>query len=394
MTPTTSTAGEGPLPGSGLSAEGPQGPQSGDGPGAGSPGEAAALRVRAGQLRAEADRVRRTGDRLSLALWGVAAMALMFTMANVTTFAVEHDTPWWIGWLLDPMASLALLVVLIGDGVLARHGLRSGGWARLLKHGSALATWSMNAWTSVVAQDAAGIVLHSVPPALVIGLSEATPTYRAKFAELAEKLQGQAFELQARADQLDARQSHPQSAPVQASAVGADPAGTDRTLDRTLDRTPTRIPVEGSGVRTVAEESGGPSDEQSGEGSGERSGVRTVAEESGEESAEGSGVRTVARTRTVKPTTERTAERLVGEGSGSGRRSEEELLGLVRAAIAEGRLPARPSGTAIQRELGGGKGPAMRVAARLAAPQDADGDVHQDDAAVIQLVHDRAEAAS
>jgi hypothetical protein len=70
------------------------------------------------------------------------------------------------------------------------------------------------------------------------------------------------------------------------------------------------------------------------------------------------------------------------------------LLGLVEAAIAAGRLPERPSGTAIQRELGGGKGPAMRVAARLVASEGAGGEVVDDDAPVIHLVHDRAEAAS
>ncbi len=81
---------------------------------------------RAAGLTAEITRVRRTGEWIDRALFVVAGGALVFTCANVTLFAVEHGTPWFIGWLLDPLASVALLAVLVGDGVLSRHGIRSG----------------------------------------------------------------------------------------------------------------------------------------------------------------------------------------------------------------------------------------------------------------------------
>jgi Protein of unknown function (DUF2637) len=210
--------------------------------------------------------------------------------------------------------------------------------------------------------------------------------------------------------------SQPQSQPlvpvqvaVQVEPSGSAPAieaGTFRTVDRTSDRAGGRIPdptTSTSGTvradpvtRTAARESGQESGQESG-----RESARTVARQSVRESV-------------------RESEAGVGRGSvagGSGRRTEEELLRLVRSAIADGTLAPAPSGTAIHRVLGGGKGPALRVAQRLAGPtasspidtvtgtDSASGDgagsgsgagASESGAGgpVIHLVHERAEVAS
>jgi hypothetical protein len=198
----------------------------------------ARLRALARQKRDEADRVRSTGEWLGRVLWLVSGLALVFTMANVTTFATGHGTPVWIAWLLDPMASLALLVVLIGDSVLSRNKRSSGPWPTALKWVAGSATWAMNVWQSAQDKDPAGIVLHSVPPALVIGLAEVTPVYRKHFAELAIALEVEAAGLDAQADHLTAQQqeagqaavSVPAAATVQPSPAGPAPLlGMDRT---------------------------------------------------------------------------------------------------------------------------------------------------------------------
>jgi hypothetical protein len=160
------------------------------------------LRVQAKQKRGEATRVRVTGEWLGWALWVVAALALGFTMSNVTSFAVDHHTSRTIAWLLDPMASLALLVVLIGDSVLSRNGRSAGFWPMALKWVAGASTWSMNVWQSAQGRDAGGIVLHSIPPALVILMAEVTPVYRKLFADLVVDLEVEAAALHARADQL------------------------------------------------------------------------------------------------------------------------------------------------------------------------------------------------
>lgn len=116
--------------------------------------------------------------------------ALVFTCVNVTRFGVSHDIPWWIAWMLDPLASLALITVLYVDGVLAEHGgdYKPGGWPFLLRWTAGLSTWVMNCWTSLYPDghfhfvpqkpDAGGILLHSVAPALLILLAEAATGYR------------------------------------------------------------------------------------------------------------------------------------------------------------------------------------------------------------------------
>jgi hypothetical protein len=139
------------------------------------------------EIAAETVRVRRTGDRIDTALFVVAGGALVFTCTSVTLFAVRHGTPWFVGWLLDPLASVALFAVLIGDGVLSRHGITAGVWAAVLKLGAGLA-WAMNVWSSVAARDPAAVLLHSIAPALLIGLAHAAPAYRIAFASILNQL--------------------------------------------------------------------------------------------------------------------------------------------------------------------------------------------------------------
>jgi hypothetical protein len=142
-------------------------------------------------LLAEMGRVRRTGELIDRALFTVAAGALVFTSTNVTLFAVTHGTPWFIGWLLDPLASMAMLAVLIGDGVLSRHGIAAGRWPVVVKLGAGLCTWAMNVWSSVAARDPAAVLLHSIAPGLLIGLAHAAPVYRIGFRTVLDRLAAQ-----------------------------------------------------------------------------------------------------------------------------------------------------------------------------------------------------------
>ena len=325
------------------------GPADGPGPDSG-PGSGPGVGRGPARLRAEAARVRTVGDRLGLALWVVAGIALLFTMVNVTLFAVDHGVPWPIAWLLDPMASLALLVVLVGDGVLARHGVRSGGWSHAVKFGAGAATWSMNVWASVVDRDGAGIVLHSVAPALVIGLAEVTPLYRARFAALADRLEQQADDLQSRAAPPTAQ---PMAQPAGQPAATVTASGV---TVRTAAADPDVRPVPEPGLEPEPGPGSGPS--------GPDSGGRARRSPAGAAGPDPARVHS-----TVRPTvhsTVRPTVRSVGRSDRSVvRRTEAELEQLVRAAITAGELSAAPSGTAIQRRFGGGKTPAVRVAARL-----------------------------
>jgi hypothetical protein len=118
-------------------------------------------------------------------LVAVAVVALAFTATNVTLFAIDHHISVWIAWLLDPMVAVALGAVLIVDGRLSEHGVHPSGWATGLRWFAGLGTWLMNCWASLCPAgtafgvprevDPAGLVLHSIPPVLLVAEPDTSP---------------------------------------------------------------------------------------------------------------------------------------------------------------------------------------------------------------------------
>ncbi|MFT9480781.1 hypothetical protein [Streptomyces sp. Mo3] len=133
---------------------------------------------------AEIDTLMRTLVRI---LAGVAALALIFTAVNVTLFAVDHHIPWPIAVLLNPMVALTLTSVLYADARLAAWDIPPPRWSTALRWSAGLAATVMNTWTSLWPDDhigwprhadPAGVLLHAVPPLLLIGLTETVAAYR------------------------------------------------------------------------------------------------------------------------------------------------------------------------------------------------------------------------
>lgn len=127
-------------------------------------------------------------DRLC---WTGILLGLAFTMTNVQGFAAagspQWSLPWCAAWLLDPMVSLVLLAILRAEQVIARHGVRAGGWVRAAKWFTLAATYVMNTWAAFAAGSAASVVLHSVPPLVVFVAAEAVTDLRDKLTEAAGK---------------------------------------------------------------------------------------------------------------------------------------------------------------------------------------------------------------
>ncbi|MFF4642213.1 hypothetical protein [Streptomyces sp. NPDC001389] len=170
-------------------------------------------------------------SKLTRVLVAVAVVALVFTASNVTLFAIDHHVSPWIAWLLDPMVAVALGTVLIFDGRLSEYGLYPSGWAAALRWFTGLGTWVMNCWTSLWPAgstfgiprevDPAGLVLHSVPPVLLIVLAEAINHYRhqilAKTAALRTLVDGAV-------DEVETDTIHAPSTPGSTPAVAGAPA--------------------------------------------------------------------------------------------------------------------------------------------------------------------------
>lgn len=137
------------------------------------------------------ERIRTIVDRL---IWGAVILGLAFTAVNVQRFAAgDAETwslEWFSAWLLDPMVSLVVVGILLAESVTSRWQVRTGRWVRIAKWGSLGATYVMNTWESwaavLTASGAQGwddVVLHSVPPLLVLAAAEAITDLRDKLTE-------------------------------------------------------------------------------------------------------------------------------------------------------------------------------------------------------------------
>jgi hypothetical protein len=115
---------------------------------------------------------------------GIGSVGLVFTITNVTLFAMANGIPGGIAWILDLAVNLALARVLYVDGRLAIliPGYKSTGWSSFLRYFAFIATWLMNAWVSLFPDGhvrlipsgahPAGLLLHSAMPILVFALAE------------------------------------------------------------------------------------------------------------------------------------------------------------------------------------------------------------------------------
>ncbi len=139
------------------------------------------------------EKLEKVGHIVTRALMTIGSGALVFTCVNVTLFAMAHHVTGWVAWMLDPLASIALLTVLYVDGVLAEQGTyKASGWPFVLRWFAGMSTWLMNCWESLFPDgvfhlipkhpDAGGILLHSVAPFLLITLAEASAGYRTYLA--------------------------------------------------------------------------------------------------------------------------------------------------------------------------------------------------------------------
>jgi hypothetical protein len=134
------------------------------------------------------ERVRTWVDRL---VWAGIVLGLLFTMANVQHLAASGSKPpwehggsvdWLIAWLLDPMVSLVLIGVLMGEQVINRHAIKAGAWVGVIKWVALGCTYTMNTWSAWASlwgsPKPSQILLHSVPPVIVVCATEAITDLR------------------------------------------------------------------------------------------------------------------------------------------------------------------------------------------------------------------------
>jgi hypothetical protein len=153
------------------------------------------------------EEIRTQVDRL---IWAGIVLGLCFTMTNVQQFAAA-GTPagslaWWSAWLMDPMVSLVLLAVLRAEQVTTRYQVPTGIWPRVAKWALLSATYLMNTSTSWAAGSAPGVVLHSVPPLVVVIAAEAITDVQHALTECVQRAHTTALQ---RAERTTPTDPHP-----------------------------------------------------------------------------------------------------------------------------------------------------------------------------------------
>jgi hypothetical protein len=190
-------------------------------------------------------RVEQIRTQVQRLMWAGIALGLCFTMTNVQTFAaagaVVGSLTWFAAWLLDPTVSLVLLAVLRAEQVTARWQVPTGPWPRVAKWVLLSATYVMNTWSSWAAGSLSGVVLHSVPPLVVVIAAEAVTdlqhaltdcVHRAHTAAVHRTDQAQRTEQAARIEQgrhdsvITGTAVHPVSGERSGRAAGERPVDT------------------------------------------------------------------------------------------------------------------------------------------------------------------------
>jgi hypothetical protein len=122
---------------------------------------------------------RRTARVLDGGLAVDAVLVMAFSLGNIHAFALENGTADPIAWFVAPMVDIALIVALSADAFLSHNGAKpTSMWATVLRWLAGIGTLVLNVWVSAVHLDAPAIVLHTVPPVLLLVLAEAAPHYR------------------------------------------------------------------------------------------------------------------------------------------------------------------------------------------------------------------------
>lgn len=194
------------------------------------------------------ERIRTQVDRL---MWAGIVLGLCFTMTNVQTFAAAGTAVWslaWVtAWLLDPMVSLVVVAVLRAEQLTTRHQVSTGPWPRVAKWVLLSATYVMNTWVSWAARDPAGVVLHSVPPLVIVIAAEAVTDLQYALTDCAHRAAHHQTDHTAEQPNHPVVNTHPPSQPTLTGAGDEHPTAgiSERPGDGAGERSPS-----GRGERT------------------------------------------------------------------------------------------------------------------------------------------------
>ncbi|GHH72106.1 hypothetical protein GCM10018781_34420 [Kitasatospora indigofera] len=134
--------------------------------------------------QAQIDRTSRT---ISGFTWLLTGAVVTVSMSTAAPFIDAHSPGWGTGPIMALGTDGCFILSLQSDGTLARYGVGGGRWPAAFRWVTGLATVWLNIGAAALTKDLVGVVVHLIPPLLLLLVAEAGPAYRRALAHLAHR---------------------------------------------------------------------------------------------------------------------------------------------------------------------------------------------------------------
>ncbi|MEV6978747.1 hypothetical protein [Kitasatospora sp. NPDC093806] len=110
-------------------------------------------------------------------------------MSTAAPFIDAHSPGYGTGPVMAVAGDGCFILSLQADSTLSRFGVSAGRWPAVFRWVTGLATVWLNIGAAALAKDLVGVVIHLIPPLLLLLVAEAGPAYRRALARLAKQPQ-------------------------------------------------------------------------------------------------------------------------------------------------------------------------------------------------------------
>ncbi|WP_241002696.1 hypothetical protein [Streptomyces sp. CB01881] len=131
--------------------------------------------------------IRRTSAVISLGTWVLTGAVVAVSMSTAAPFIDAHSPGFGTGPVMAMATDGCFILSLQSDSTLARYGVSGGRWPAAFRWVTGLATVWLNIGAAALAKDLVGVVVHLIPPLLLLLVAEAGPAYRRALARLARR---------------------------------------------------------------------------------------------------------------------------------------------------------------------------------------------------------------
>jgi len=131
--------------------------------------------------------IRRTSRVITGFTWVLTGAVTAVSMSTAAPFIDAHSPGWGTGPVMAVATDGCFVLSLQSDSTLSRYGVAGGAWPRVFRWVTGLSTVWLNIGAAALAKDLVGVVVHLIPPLLLLLVAEAGPAYRRALARLARR---------------------------------------------------------------------------------------------------------------------------------------------------------------------------------------------------------------